>query len=75
LEIGQILQSVDLAQVFVDSKTFVDKPTKGTTNETINSFNSMVQSAGNLTGLTEGNIVQFVENNFVCYCSKNQVRF
>ncbi|KIJ54488.1 glycoside hydrolase family 37 protein [Sphaerobolus stellatus SS14] len=61
---GDIIQSIDLAQVFVDSKTYVDKPTKGTSNETLTAFNTLVQSKGGIANLTEGDIIQFLDNDY-----------
>jgi alpha,alpha-trehalase len=60
---AQLLQSVNLAQPYVDSKTFVDKPTNGTSNHTLADFN--VIDANGVGSITEGQIVQFLEQDFV----------
>ena len=47
---SQLLQTVELAQIFPDSKTFPDKPTKFSYNETLTAFNAAKASGNNLTG-------------------------
>lgn len=59
----QLLQSVNLAQPYADSKTIVDKPTNGTANHTLADFNKLdVNGTGSIT---EAQIVQFLDQDFV----------
>ncbi|OCF57627.1 alpha,alpha-trehalase [Kwoniella mangroviensis CBS 10435] len=55
---GVLLQDVQLAGIFPDSKTFVDKPTNGTLNDTLAAFNALGSN------VTVGQIETFVESNF-----------
>ncbi|WWC71393.1 uncharacterized protein I206_105348 [Kwoniella pini CBS 10737] len=55
---GVLLQDVQLAGIFPDSKTFVDKPTNGTLNDTLAAFNALGSN------LTIGTVETFVEGNF-----------
>lgn len=55
----QILQDVQLSGLFPDSKTFVDKPTNGTLNATLQAFSQL----GN--NITLGQLAQFVKSSFV----------
>jgi alpha,alpha-trehalase len=50
---------VQLSGLFPDSKTFVDKPTNGTLNSTLQAF----QQLGN--NLTLGQLATFVNTSFV----------
>ncbi|KAF8587681.1 glycoside hydrolase family 37 protein [Ramaria rubella] len=59
---GSLLQTVNIAQPYVDSKTFVDKPTNGTANHTLADFNAL--AANGVTSITEGQIVQFLDQDF-----------
>jgi hypothetical protein len=61
---GQLLQTVNIAQPFGDSKTIVDKPTRGSANQTLADFNTL--AANGLASITEGAIVQFLDTDFVC---------
>ncbi|KAG8918242.1 hypothetical protein FRC02_002512, partial [Tulasnella sp. 418] len=55
---GALLQTVELAHLYPDSKTFVDKPTVFTSNVTLENFNALGSNA------TIGAISQFVQTNF-----------
>lgn len=55
----QILQDVQLSHIFPDSKTFVDKPTNGTLNATLQAFAAL----GN--NLTIEQVIRFVNTSFV----------
>ncbi|KZT57237.1 glycoside hydrolase family 37 protein, partial [Calocera cornea HHB12733] len=56
---GALLQTVDLAQLYTDSKTFVDKPTIFSPNVTLADF---AQLGG--MNATVGNLTLFVETDF-----------
>ncbi|KAL4066430.1 glycoside hydrolase family 37 protein [Scleroderma yunnanense] len=56
---GSLLQTVNIAQIFSDPKTFVDKPTSKSAQQVLSDF-----SAFNLSTITEGDIVNFVDNDF-----------
>lgn len=56
---GELLQLVQLSGIFADSKTFVDKPTKYSLNETYAAFGKLPR--GNTT---VGQVVDFVEDYF-----------
>lgn len=53
-----LLQDVQLAAIFPDSKTFVDKPTNGTLNQTYAAFSAYGDN------VTDGEMISFVEQNF-----------
>lgn len=55
----QLLQDAELSGIFADSKTFVDKPTNGSLNSTLQAFAAL----GN--NLTVGQMETFVEKYFV----------
>ncbi|KAF7305596.1 Trehalase [Mycena chlorophos] len=57
---GSLLQTLNLAQVFADPKTIVDKPTSKTPGDVLADFAKL---PGN-TSVTEGDIVSFVDNDF-----------
>ncbi|KAG8853689.1 hypothetical protein FRC20_001168, partial [Serendipita sp. 405] len=59
---GKILQAINIAMPYADSKTIVDKPTNGTSQSVISTFNDL-SSSGNNT-LTYGEIVQFLQTSF-----------
>lgn len=63
---GPLLQTINLAQLYGDSKTFVDKPTVGTSNTTINDFFALynVSTAGNYSDVTIGALETFVDTDF-----------
>ncbi|KAL7417412.1 Six-hairpin glycosidase-like protein [Mrakia frigida] len=58
---GDLLQTVELAQIFPDSKTFPDKPTKFSYNETLAAFQAAKASGNNLT---VGELEDFVNTYF-----------
>ncbi|GAC94474.1 glycoside hydrolase [Pseudozyma hubeiensis SY62] len=60
---GPLLQAVQLAGIFEDSKTFVDKATSKPENVVLANFNSL--GGGNASNITYEEIVQFVDDNFV----------
>lgn len=56
---------VNVAQLYGDPKTFVDKPTNASSQQVLTTFNTLVDQAGNsTTNLTEGEILNFVDTNF-----------
>ncbi|KAL9711247.1 hypothetical protein Ac2012v2_005787 [Leucoagaricus gongylophorus] len=55
---GSLLQAVNIAHLFPDDKTFVDKPTSKPPQEVLANFQ-------NISNLTYGQIISFVEQNFV----------
>ncbi|TCD65786.1 hypothetical protein EIP91_002225 [Steccherinum ochraceum] len=57
---GSLLQTVNVAQIYTDPKTFVDKPTVPPAQQVLTTFQN-VTSSGNPT---EGDIVNFVDSNF-----------
>ena len=59
----QLLQTVNLAYLYPDSKTFVDKPTVNPTNATITQFYSIAY--GSFAPPTVGEISTFVQEYFV----------
>ncbi|KAH8114772.1 trehalase [Phellopilus nigrolimitatus] len=62
---GSLLQTVNIASLYSDPKTFVDKPTNFSSAAVLSTFNSLVSSAGNsTTNITEQQIVDFVDTNF-----------
>lgn len=60
---GPLLQAVQLAGIFDDSKTFVDKATSKPENVVLSNFNSL--GGGNASNITYEEIIQFVDDNFV----------
>lgn len=56
---GSLLQTVNLAELYPDSKTFVDKPTSKAPSQVLTDF-----SAINGSSLTEGAVEQFVDSDF-----------
>ncbi|KAI6038228.1 glycoside hydrolase family 37 protein [Pisolithus marmoratus] len=56
---GAILQTVNIAQLYSDPKTFVDKPTSKSAQQVLSDF-----SAFNLSTVTEGDLVNFIETDF-----------
>jgi len=62
---GSLLQTVNVASIYADPKTFVDKPTNASSQTVLSNFNALVTSAGNSTSnITEQSIVDFVDSNF-----------
>lgn len=59
---GVLLQDVELSGIFGDSKTFVDKPTLGSLNQTLAEFYALNGNSG--TPLTVGQIESFVNKSF-----------
>ncbi|KAG7088886.1 hypothetical protein E1B28_012833 [Marasmius oreades] len=55
---GKLLQDVNLASLYVDPKTFVDKPTVGTEQQVLDALNALGQNA------TVGQLQNFVDTNF-----------
>ncbi|PWY96834.1 glycoside hydrolase, partial [Testicularia cyperi] len=60
---GPLLQAVQLAGIFSDSKTFVDKATSKPESEVLDAFNAL--GGGNTSNITYEEIINFVEDNFV----------
>ncbi|OCH84124.1 glycoside hydrolase family 37 protein [Obba rivulosa] len=56
---GPLLQTVNLAQVYSDAKTVVDKPTNKPSQQVLSDFNAISGS-----DTTEGDIVTFMDNDF-----------
>lgn len=57
---AQLLQTVNVAQVYSDPKTFVDKPTSKSSQQVLADFSNF-----NLSTVTEGQIVNFVDSDFL----------
>ncbi|KAG1759295.1 glycoside hydrolase family 37 protein [Suillus occidentalis] len=57
---GSLLQTVNVAQVYTDPKTFVDKPTSKSSQQVLADFSNF-----NLSTVTEGQIVNFVDSDFL----------
>lgn len=57
---GSLLQTVNIAQVYSDPKTFVDKPTGKSSQQVLADFSNF-----NLSTATEGEVVNFVDNDFL----------
>ncbi|GLB38558.1 putative alpha-trehalose glucohydrolase [Lyophyllum shimeji] len=55
---GALLQTVNLAHLYPDDKTFIDKPTSKSAQEVLADFKNISSST------TTGQIVNFVENDF-----------
>jgi len=55
----QILQTVNIANLYTDPKTFVDKPTNSDEQSILAAFSPV-----NSTNATEGAVLDFVDNNF-----------
>ncbi|OJT12984.1 Trehalase [Trametes pubescens] len=56
---GALIQTVNLARLFPDSKTFVDKPTSKSSQQVLSDFNAI-----NNNSVTEGDLLNFVNNDF-----------
>ncbi|KAH6912593.1 trehalase [Coprinopsis sp. MPI-PUGE-AT-0042] len=56
---GELLQTVNLAFVYPDDKTFVDKPTSKSPQEVLNSFRNISDNP------TYAEVVEFLEEDFV----------
>ncbi|TIB12944.1 hypothetical protein E3P92_02430 [Wallemia ichthyophaga] len=59
---SEILQSVAFSQLYADGKTFVDKPTKFSTQDVLDGWSSV--NGDNQQNLTIGQIEQFVKDYF-----------
>lgn len=57
---------MNIAQIYPDSKTIVDKPTNKSSASVLGDFNSLVKSAGGVGNVTVQQIVSFMEQDFVC---------
>lgn len=57
---GSLLQTVNIAQVYSDPKTFADKPTGKSSQQVLADFSNF-----NLSTATEGEVVNFVDNDFL----------
>ncbi|KAN0088093.1 glycoside hydrolase family 37 protein [Tylopilus felleus] len=57
---GSLLQTVNIAQPYSDAKTIVDKPTSKSSQQVLADF-----AAFNLSTVTEGDIVNFLDNDFL----------
>ncbi|KAG6867339.1 hypothetical protein C0993_004208, partial [Termitomyces sp. T159_Od127] len=55
---GELLQTVNIAHIFPDDKTFADKPTSNPAQVVLASFKNISSST------TYGEVVQFVDDNF-----------
>ncbi|KZV96509.1 glycoside hydrolase family 37 protein [Exidia glandulosa HHB12029] len=58
---GSVLQTLNLAQAYPDSKTIVDKPTKGSAQKTVDDFNAFGK---NTNDITFQQVVDFLNNDF-----------
>jgi hypothetical protein len=58
---GPLLQLVQLSEIYGDSKTFSDKPTRLGVNQTFEAFGGLPQNA------TYGDVLQFAEEYFVSH--------
>jgi alpha,alpha-trehalase len=56
--LAQVLQTMNLAQLFADPKTIVDKPTSKSSQQVLSAFNALGNNA------SEGAVEDFVETNF-----------
>lgn len=64
---GDILKTVQLAAIFNDSKTFVDKPTKKPLNQVLAAYQALISnssSSSNGSAPSNTSIAQFVSDNF-----------
>ncbi|KAF5346662.1 hypothetical protein D9758_013212 [Tetrapyrgos nigripes] len=61
---GPLLQTVNVANIYVDPKTFVDKPTNASAQSVLAAFNALGVVNGTNTTVTEGQIVDFVDTQF-----------
>lgn len=58
-----LLQLAEISGIYGDSKTFPDKPTVGTADETFAAFQNLINAYG--TNVTIGEIQSLVEQYFV----------
>jgi alpha,alpha-trehalase len=66
---GALLQSVNLARVFPDSKTFVDKPTDKSSEQVLTDYRNLGVENGTAT---QGSIAQYVAADFVSASFKHR---
>ena len=57
--LSKLLQTVNVAALYADPKTFVDKPTSKSSQEVLSAFEAI-----NNGSATEGDLVNFVDSNF-----------
>ncbi|KAF8334741.1 Six-hairpin glycosidase-like protein [Cantharellus anzutake] len=63
---GELLQTINIAQLYSDSKTFVDKPTRLPSNRTLDDFYGIVGVGPSPNpNVTYGELVNFVDADFV----------
>ncbi|KAM6494266.1 trehalase [Amanita muscaria] len=55
---GALLQTVDVAQVYPDAKTFVDKPTSKNSTQVLSDFSNVA------SGTTYGQVINFLDSDF-----------
>ncbi|TFY63827.1 hypothetical protein EVJ58_g3018 [Rhodofomes roseus] len=60
---GALLQDVNLAEVYSDPKTIVDKPTSKRSQEVLSDFAALQNNSGT-AGITEGDIITFEDDDF-----------
>ena len=60
----KIIQTVNIANLFADQKTFVDKPTSRDPRDVVDTFTSTLTTAGSTTNITFQQVVDFVNNSF-----------
>ncbi|KAH9831342.1 trehalase-domain-containing protein, partial [Rhodofomes roseus] len=58
-----LLQDVNLAEVYSDPKTIVDKPTSKRSQEVLSDFAALQNNSGT-AGITEGDIITFEDDDF-----------
>ena len=56
----QLLQTVNVARLYVDPKTFVDKPTSRSSQQVLSAFDGLDDDGS----VTNGDVLDFVNNNF-----------
>ncbi|KAL1705785.1 glycoside hydrolase family 37 protein [Schizophyllum commune] len=63
---GELLQAVNLGNLYTDPKTFVDKPTRKPSQEVLNDFRNVTNNAtsNDLDDVKVGSILDFVEEDF-----------
>ncbi|KAF8319629.1 glycoside hydrolase family 37 protein [Clavulina sp. PMI_390] len=63
---GPLLQTINVAQLYGDAKTFVDKPTIGSPNATLEEFYALYNTSvvSDYSTVTYGSLKTFVEMNF-----------
>lgn len=59
---GQLLHTIQMANVYEDSKTFVDMKMKYTPNETLHNFDEFMKACNNVP--TKLQVVEFINSNF-----------